>query len=385
MNVTNTSGSPALTKMVLANFKPNYAIRDAMPDGRLWAVRANMGGYWSNLAWPALGVAQPVKFVEALENGFAGPAPRLFVSASRDLADFAQDLFAAFKDIPTSGPVSRAVFLQTAAAKLVGVDDAETLVQCWLDLDRAVDLLGHVVVAGFSHPLLAITTQKWLIRPLVPNPARLTDNEKAPWLAAFFHARTPADAEDFRNILGQPSFTGNSALWMANKMLGRCIGSVRSIRACIRKLAGRSPEESRLRLSRYEKSLGALACLVANFFNTIRYQHEIRRVRATQTEAYLSADLGPSRVSRKPFDLRNIARAEIDNAFELIELLKSSDMPLIEQSATPKEEDHLCFSSDLVGVLRHKVDVMQAHWHEYGDMIDLTSGPEDERQITNLQ
>ena len=132
-------------------------------------------------------------------------------------------------------------------------------------------------------------------------------------------------------------------------------------------------------LVRYEKQLGALACLVTNFFNTIRYQHEMRRIRAMQTESYPSADLGLPPVSREPIELRDMAQAEIDNIEELIALLESSDAPLIEVAATPQEEDHMSCHPDLIGQLRGKIATMQAHWNEYDDPLDLFSGPEDER------
>lgn len=380
INLLGTTSSHAEFNATLTHIKSNYAIRGKSPDGRPWVAGASQGGPWGDHALPVVGIEQPVQFIEELEQGFGGDSPRVSTGMSPELRDFGLEVLSSFRDSPTSGPVSRMNFLLGLAESKVGKDDAEDLVQCWLDIVRAMCILEEVVVAGFGYLLLAVITQKWLIRPLVPNPARLTEDEKRPFLRAFFHARTAADAEDFRNILGQPSFIGNSAVSMAARMLSRCISRVSGMQSRYAKLENRASLEMSEHFALQAKRLGALVCLVTNVKNTIEYQHEMQRVRATQTDYYLPGNLGPSPVSKRPIPLRNIARAEIDNINELVALLESTDAPLIELSATPDEEDHLCYGSDLAEQLRKKVNTMLALWDENPQPLDAFSGPEEESE-----
>ena len=70
---------------------------------------------------------------------------------------------------------------------------------------------------------------------------------------------------------------------------------------------------------------------------------------------------------KDPFRLEVIgtARAEMDNAAQLIELLESTDVPIFATTDDPNDEDSFTFGPNLAETLRMKIKIMRAHWLDY--------------------
>jgi hypothetical protein len=61
---------------------------------------------------------------------------------------------------------------------------------------------------------------------------------------------------------------------------------------------------------------------------------------------------------------RKLARAELENTYELIGCLEKAKGKGIEHAQKPDEESVFMRDTDLVAALRHKCEVMLNHWQD---------------------
>jgi hypothetical protein len=73
-------------------------------------------------------------------------------------------------------------------------------------------------------------------------------------------------------------------------------------------------------------------------------------------------------------DLMETARKEIDNTVRLSRLLQSTPQPLLDLAPVAEEETIMRLGPDLVAQLKHKVDLMNAHWKDY-DRLSTAPNP----------
>jgi hypothetical protein len=88
---------------------------------------------------------------------------------------------------------------------------------------------------------------------------------------------------------------------------------------------------------------------------------------------------------QRALELRKIARADLDNTQELIELLEANPKtPLIHQAKTAAEETVFTFGPNLVRDLRRKMEVTLDHWHDYERLYPTSKVDEFEPRSTTL-
>jgi len=369
-------GFPSIElQAILPHLKQGQAVNGKYADGSPFGSGA--GSTWfGNHTFPVVGVQQPLRFAREMEGAMRSSAPRVSVMMETAVAPVLWPILEEFVRQPSDGPESRMALLGRVAAKAVGRQNAERLLAVWELIDRAIECIRHVRNRGFASLLLVgPATQKWLIRPLVPRPLELTEEEKSYWRRHQFAARSEEEALDLQNVLGRPCIVGSAAVWMARWSLedaiGHLKGAIRMLEA-LRKDVADAQEEGKLRLLALR--LGALICAVRNAQNVIFYQDVLDRCDRLQP---LVNTLDPHRNlvwDGRSMELRRIARAEIDNTTELIGLLQQTQEPLLALAKTPQEEDVFFFSPQIVEHLRKKVAVMMAHWEDY-EQLYPSEGP----------
>ena len=64
-------------------------------------------------------------------------------------------------------------------------------------------------------------------------------------------------------------------------------------------------------------------------------------------------------------DLMQTARKEIDTAVNLRRLLASTNEPILDLAPTPEDESVMRLGPEVASQLKHKIDIMNAHWRDY--------------------
>ena len=70
-------------------------------------------------------------------------------------------------------------------------------------------------------------------------------------------------------------------------------------------------------------------------------------------------------------DLMASARKEIDTMVNLKRLLESTTDPILDLAPTPAEETIMRLGPNVAAQLKHKIDVMNAHWRDYNRLFTV--------------
>lgn len=329
------------------------------------------GGLWS-IPYPAVGVASVPAFVENLQRVFKASAESnglAAISLSGEQEEVARWCLEAFLDDPEEGSVATARHIFQVAAKYCGSESgAETLISVWRAIDQAGVALRQVRQKGFGQVLaFCSVSMRWLTRPLVPEPENLTSDELRYVTPYIFSTDVERDLSSFSYVLGKGVFNGEAVTWMARWCLTEACGALQGAERQVRGLAQQAgiSDEARARLELLAARIGVYACLVANARHVIMYQYALDTAGQPQYGPN-PADYDDNMINdMRSFGMRKVARAELDNTYELIKLIEKGGGKVIEHALAAEEESVFMLDADIVGALRHKAAVMLDHWHDY--------------------
>jgi len=336
------------------------------------------GGLWT-VQYPAVGVGSAPAFIGGLQelyNSPNGPQGLCSISMHEDDADLARSALESFLDDPRQGGPARAQAVLRCAERFCGSPKgADLLVGVWNAVDRAGQTIRQVRQKGFGQVLAFCgVSMRWLTRPLVPEPERLTPDELRYATPFLFSADPQRDLTSFGYVLGKGVFRGESVTWMARWCLQEAYDTLKGAERTVRSLADapETPADGRHRLTLLAARIGVYACLVANARNVIMYQYALDIANQPQ--------YGPNPMDyddniiydQRALTFRKIARAELDNTYELIAYLETAPGKAIEHAREPREESVFMLDTDLVAALRHKANVMLNHWQDYERLFPAT-------------
>lgn len=351
---------------VLPVLGPGQGINWRDGQGRPWAAGSGCGGWFSSHLFPVRGIPQPGRFARELEEAFRSAAPRISVGFLTSVQPLLMEVLREFLAQPCPGPRTRLEMLHRVAARHVGDEQAEALLRVWEHIDRAVEDIRHCRARGFASLLLVGTsTQRWLVRPLVPVPAELKPHEKEYWRRYQFAAKSEEEALDLGNVLGRPGLVGRSATWIARWALEDAIGEIGQALGILDDLAASLPDERRSEIALLARRLRVLVCVLRNAQHVIRYTDALYHADRREAIGHLADFDGFLRYDARAIHMRRLARAEIDNTVELIGLLGSDPATVLELAQPPEVQDVFYFGDDIVAQLRRKIDIMMDHWEDY--------------------
>jgi hypothetical protein len=335
-------------------------------------------GLWS-LPYPALGLGDSEQFLGDLQKVYHNPKDdqtlcRISLHAC-DL-EWGGTLLRTALATPGQGLLARTQATLAAATTFAGsAEAAERLVGAWGQVRQAVHCVAQIRQKGFGHVLNFCTvSMRWLTRPLVPQPERLTATEMAHYLPWMFAAGDQKRDPDFGLVLGKSVFNGESVTWMSRWCLEEACGHLRGARATLEALAAEAPDEAvRARLALQADRVGALACLVLNARNIILYKYAL--------DTASQPLYGPNQTDyddnivydQRALSFRKIAREEHDAIAELITILERQPAgAVLEQAAQPGDESVFVLGPALVAQLRRKLEIMMDHWQDYETLYPAT-------------
>lgn len=354
-----------------ARLTPGLYVNGAGKEGESWVSSGAglNGGLWS-MSYPVFGLGNPTDFLAGLQgmlNNPAGATDHASLSLSAADLDVARVLFDAYLEEPGTGLLQRAKLSLRAAEQLTGCPElAESLVGVWENVSRALHAVQQIRQKGFGILHWCSVSMRWLTRPLVPAPEELTAEETAHYRDFIFAVESQKDDPHFGYVLGKGVFRGESVMWMSRWCLVEAINTLRGARATVEGLAQRATDPAAAAyLSLYAARIGAFACLATNAKNVIMYQYALDVADQPQFGPNMMDYDDNISYDMRALNMRKIAREEIDNIAELIELLESHPDAVLEHAHCPEEESSFLLGPDVVADLQKKLDIMLDHWQDY--------------------
>ena len=259
--------------------------------------------------------------------------------------------------------VSKYENLRDVASVFVGEKYADNLVNIWEQIHYAQDRLaylnrgGHIFTLGTVH-------QRWLTRPLVPFPSELTAEEKSYYRDYQFQAGTEEEADQMNNLQGTVWCYGESGRWLFEQnSLYAASAADQAITMVDELLTAEDIGEYRENLQELKLKLRMYKCIINNANNVLHFQSILDRTDYSETPVDTTLAIeeqGDSRMCK----MERIIRDEIDNTYEIIELLDAVKAPLLACSPTMESKNIMKFGPDLKDDLLKKIEIMYNHKYE---------------------
>jgi hypothetical protein len=259
--------------------------------------------------------------------------------------------------------IARLTAERNSAVAQVGEEFADDLVTVWTALGDAQARLSDLDFGGmlrFGHVLA-----RWIDRPMVPFPEELQSDEKDYYRRYLFQAKGEEQADNLIDIQAMRMYEGWGAKLLFQRVIELTVPQVRAAQSAAGRIAtGVKDEKIKRTWEGQVKRLEALICLLQSADNMVAYQAHLDRVKALGLKPEENPPLGVQPGWDRT-DMMETARKEIDNTVHLKELLESSSEPLLDLAPTPEAEYVMRLGPNLPVQLKHKIDLMNAHWKDY--------------------
>ncbi len=356
---------------ILKNLQPGIGVACHAPapftvDGSIQGIGGWGGGMW--LPDPLIDkLPTPMSVLEGVRAIRTSPVRR-FTTGGNSL-----DYFSAFRaamDMPVATTVrARVDVLHRMAEAVYSPETADMVMEAWDELERANLMMRTAGVNVINGPLLG----RWLVRPLVAYPERLSADERAYWEPYLYQSPVaqPESYLDYLTILGTPEVR----TW---EEAARVCIPIDSIAATLAGAASRLERASALtadpavrdKLMLDALRLRAQQCVTLTIRNTLQVGTLIRQRdldNAQRPKDTVTEPGSPNLPKGDPgstglFFMHRALRRELDNTYELIRLMERAAEPLIFTERNPADEGSLFYGPNLLENLRRKADIMLRHW-----------------------
>lgn len=338
------------------------------PDGRSFEG-GGAGGVGTGTFAPVVGIVLPSLNSVGSSNNAAARASgetraRVVINlGDATTVDFNYRLLKATRGKPMRTRLERVTALRAFAVTEVGEDQADNLIEIWSDLndvERNLNILNFGGMLRFGHVL-----NRWLTRPLVPFPNELNAAEKKDYRQFLFQAKSEEQADNLVDIQAMRMYEGWGAKMLFQRTIETTLPPLRSALSRVERIRDTVNDDAKRRQWDLSgKRLQAVVYLLQSADNMVAYQAQLDRVKSTGAKPEPNPVLG-SQSSWDRTDLMETARKEIDTMVNLKRLLESTSEPILDLAATPAEESIMRLGPNVAAQLKHKIDVMNAHWRDY--------------------
>jgi len=319
--------------------------------------------------YPAQGIPLAVRYIEELEAAAQSAAPRLFyLVGDRFNRDLYIQIYDAFRTRPTHDAISRLQLLYALAANSVGEQNASTLVDAWLAIDRVQRDVALVNYGGSTFYIGSVH-QRWLTRPFVPFPEELSPDETQYYRRYQFQARSEERARDLGDLQGTRQYQGLGGAALTRTLFQRMQSELSRARRDVQGIARTTPV-----LSVLDTRLQVFQILVDNCRDALYYQYLLDTAKDGSLRRPIEFQEDLTDIPQW-LEIKDTARREMDNAIVLAELLESRKEPLLDLAPTAEEENIRVLGPDLAVQLRKRVKIMVAHWKDYDRLFDRERAP----------
>ena len=239
---------------------------------------------------------------------------------------------------------------------MAGHAGASRLVDAWEAMDEGFSHLSHT---GLDLIMYGCQHQRWINRPFLLFPEELSPEEKRYYRAFQFQAMGETEADDLMNLQGIEGARGFTSAFLINETMQKAIGSMKkavSLLESIQADGKTQPDPDKLNLLILR--IRAEICFFENVRNAVRFQ-ELKDRTDRETPPVLSLRW-PTRNDSRIEEFQNITRDEIENTYELMEIL-DGHLEDILRCVSPEEEDIFVYSTEFIKQLKWKAETMLDH------------------------
>ena len=251
----------------------------------------------------------------------------------------------------------------------MGEAQADNLIEVWSalgDVQRNLQVLNFGDVLRMGHVL-----NRWITRPMVPFPDQLTDAEKKDYRTFLFQAKGEEQAGDLIDIQAMRMYDGWGARLLFQRTIEITLPRLRRAVSLVDGIGAAAKDDAaRGRWSLMSKRLQAVAYLLQSGDDMVEYQAQLDRVKGLGEKPEANPVLGVQSGWDRT-DLMETARREIDTMVALDRLLESTSEPILDLAPTPEEETIMRLGPNVAAQIKHKVEVMNAHWRDYDRMFTV--------------
>jgi len=286
----------------------------------------------------------------------------------------ATEYFQAFKALmdmpPAVTPRLKLEALYRIASAVYAPDVADELVEAWQIMEKAQTMTSTAMV-----PLFDVVALRWLTRPLVAHQELLSDEEKAYWVPYIYQSQAsqPDTWLDYVNGCGYrivDNWEEAGRVCCAIDGIERTLGAAAAkLETAAQKTADREVaariQVDALRV-RVQRCL-VLTCRHYVQMGTLIYLRDAQNAAAPKTTttggdkpSMPKGDLG----SHGLWYMHRAMRWELDNTYDLIDLLKKSPVRLFFTAPHPSFTGPLLLEPNVLESLEKKVDIMLRHWRD---------------------
>ena len=322
-----------------------------------------LDSFFSCGLYPAYNVPQPINYIKDYAKACAATGKITIVCIDSLNESFSERLYAKCEASPAPESLRDCEsLLYEFCRDEVGDEHADYLYEVFHHIIIAKECLLPVASGGPLF-LLGTVNQRWLTRPFVAEPLKLTPEEKDYYRKYQFQANSEETAADMMDLQGMRLVGGHSAAYIVSNVLGKGVDELRQAVAKVDRIeeAVRGVRREELRI--LSMRLRALICVYRNAENAIKFQDLMDRT----DKKNLPIEHPHKRVKgdQKLHEVTNVVRAEIDNIAELIGLVEDCPRPVIWTAKSPEEEDIMQFSPELIQQLKKKIRTMLAHQMDF--------------------
>jgi hypothetical protein len=228
------------------------------------------------------------------------------------------------------------------------------------DVERNLQVLNFGDVLRMGHVL-----NRWVTRPMVPFPDELTDAEKKDYRPYLFQAKGEEQAGDLIDIQAMRMYEGWGARMLFQRTIEVTLPRARRAEGLVEGIGRAAKDDAaRRQWELMGKRLQAVIYLLQSADDMVAYQAQLDRVKSLGAKPDPNPVLGVQSGWDRT-DLMETARREIDTMVALDQLLEGSRDPILDLAPTPVEETIMRLGPNVSAQIKHKVEVMNAHWRDY--------------------
>ncbi|MEO5493669.1 MAG: hypothetical protein ABIR08_06545 [Sphingomonas sp.] len=329
------------------------------PDGR----RFDTGGrnYYGGGFYPIVGLAVPT-FAPVAAPTDANARVTVTLGDPQSI-ELNYRLLKFTRSLPMRTATERLVALRAFAASEAGEAQADNLIEAWSalnDTKRYLEVLDFGGMLRFGHVL-----NRWITRPMVPFPLELTDAERADYRPFLFQAKGEEEAANLVDIQAMRMYEGWGAKLLFQRSVELATPRAERALALIQGIAATARDDAaRRQWSLMARRVQALIYLLRSADDMVGYQAQLDRVTTLGIKPESNPELGVQSGWDRT-EMLTLARREIDTMVSLKHLLEESGEPILDLALNRDEETIMRLGPDVPSQLKHKIDIMNAHWRDY--------------------
>lgn len=362
--------SPETLNAIIKRLPRGIAVQSREgPDGRTFASSSINAG--TNPLYPVVGIVIPSFDVPPTSPSRSPnePLPVSFNLGDSHAVDLSFRLLRSTRQKPARNLVDRLTALRAFAATEAGEEHADDLLEAWNSLNTAekhLNALNFGAMLRFGHVL-----NRWITRPMVPFPEKLSPEEKKDYRRFLFQAKGEAQAENLIDIQAMRMYEGWGARLLFQRNIELTIPLVRNALTRIERIRDAAKDNAaREQWDIFARRLQAAIYLLRSADNMVAYQAQLDRVKSLSPKIEPDPVLGVQS-SWDRTDLMETARKEIDTMISLKRLIDSSKLPILDLAPTADEESIQRLGPNISTSLKRKVDIMNAHWRDYDRLFSV--------------